>query len=96
MTTLCSGEKEAWHELERMLYVWAKSVESGRPMTQEERLKIFAGPKGEFRKLLMEIEKFKEIHDAREAKQVKGAINAEMAKQARKDVLAGAGGKEGA
>ncbi|KAF2793565.1 hypothetical protein K505DRAFT_375244 [Melanomma pulvis-pyrius CBS 109.77] len=81
MTSLCYGPKEAWHELERMLYLWAKSVESGRPMTQEERLNIFSGPKGKHRKLLMEFERHKAIHDAREAEQLK---------------LAGVEGKKGA
>jgi hypothetical protein len=28
MTTLCRGQKEALHELERMLYLWVKRVES--------------------------------------------------------------------
>jgi len=28
MTTLCEGQNEALHELERKLYLWAKRVES--------------------------------------------------------------------
>lgn len=68
-TTTCKGQNAAWHELERMLHLWAKQKGSNRPMTQEERLNIFSGPRGEFRELLKTFLKHKEAHDAREARE---------------------------
>jgi hypothetical protein len=52
MTNWCSGPDAAWNELDRMLGLWARQVESGRPMTREERLDIFSGPSGEYREFL--------------------------------------------
>ncbi|CAO2650138.1 Nn.00g014300.m01.CDS01 [Neocucurbitaria sp. VM-36] len=52
MTSLCNGPDRAWNELDRMLRLWARQVESGRPMTREENLEIFSGPDGRWRKLL--------------------------------------------
>lgn len=52
MTGVQNGSHRAWNELERMLRLWARQVESGRPMTREESLEIFSGPNGKFRKVL--------------------------------------------
>ena len=52
MTNVCNGSDRAWNELDRMLRLWARQVESGRPMTREERLEIFSGPNGAYRSLL--------------------------------------------
>jgi hypothetical protein len=35
-----------------MLELWAKQVKRGTPMTKDERLEVFGGPKGKHRKLL--------------------------------------------
>jgi hypothetical protein len=47
MTGICSSEDDAWAELDRMLTVWAKQVQSGEPMTEDKGLEIFGGPRGE-------------------------------------------------
>lgn len=52
MTTLCKSEDAAWNELERMLTLWAKQVESGEPMNTAQRLDIFGGPRGKHRNVL--------------------------------------------
>ncbi|KAH8816320.1 hypothetical protein F5884DRAFT_852763 [Xylogone sp. PMI_703] len=44
MTGLCNSEDRAWNELERMLGVWARQVQSGEPMTKAQAVEIFAGP----------------------------------------------------
>jgi len=52
ITSVRGGPDRAWNELDRMLRLWARQVESGRPMTREEHLEIFSGPNGEYRNLL--------------------------------------------
>jgi len=52
MTSLCYSSEAAWAELDRMLELWAKQVKRGTPMTKDERLEVFGGPKGKHRKLL--------------------------------------------
>ncbi|KAF2471452.1 uncharacterized protein BDR25DRAFT_368293 [Lindgomyces ingoldianus] len=47
-----NGPNKAWDELDRMLRLWARQVESGRPMTREEQLEIFSGPHGEHKRVL--------------------------------------------
>ncbi|RFU32614.1 hypothetical protein B7463_g3747, partial [Scytalidium lignicola] len=46
MTGMCNSQKQAWSELERMLDVWARQVQSGQPMTKAQWLEIFGGPNG--------------------------------------------------
>jgi hypothetical protein len=46
MTGICNSEEQAWRELDRMLGVWAKQVQSGKPMTKAQWLEIFGGPNG--------------------------------------------------
>lgn len=46
MTGGCNSEEHAWRELDRMLGVWAKQVQSGQPMTKAKSLEIFGGPNG--------------------------------------------------
>ena len=48
MTSVRNGPNRAWNELDRMLRLWARQVESGKPMTREECLEIFSGPNGEY------------------------------------------------
>ena len=55
MTGVCDSEKQAWSELDRMLDIWAKQVQSGKPMTRAQRLEIFGGPNGRNR---LALEKF--------------------------------------
>ncbi|KAE9366536.1 hypothetical protein N431DRAFT_76511 [Stipitochalara longipes BDJ] len=43
MTQMCTSEKQAWRELDRMLEVWAIQAQSGKPMTKAQRLEIFVG-----------------------------------------------------
>jgi hypothetical protein len=54
MTGLCKSDEEAWAELDRMLGVWARQVQSGQPMTKAQRLEIFGGPRGKNKKILEE------------------------------------------
>lgn len=44
MTGICNSETHAWEELERMLSVWARQVQSGKPMTKSQSIEIFGGP----------------------------------------------------
>ena len=46
MAGLCPSQELAWQELDRMLHVWAKQVQSGQPMTKAQSLEIFGGFKG--------------------------------------------------
>jgi hypothetical protein len=46
MTGICNSEEHAWKELERMLDVWARQVQSGQPMTKAQALEIFGGANG--------------------------------------------------
>ncbi|OHF00792.1 hypothetical protein CORC01_03866 [Colletotrichum orchidophilum] len=46
MTGPCGSEEAAFKELDRMLGLWAAQVTRGTPMTREESLKIFGGPRG--------------------------------------------------
>ena len=55
ITAACHGEEGAWNELDRMLGIWARVTERGTPMTREERLAIFSGPRGEYRNLLEKV-----------------------------------------
>ncbi|KAK1625368.1 hypothetical protein BDP81DRAFT_435653 [Colletotrichum phormii] len=52
MTLLCHSEEAAYRELDRMLRIWAAQVRRGTPMTKEESLEIFGGPRGEFKRVL--------------------------------------------
>jgi len=44
MTGVCNSRDAAWNELDRMLDLWARQVESGQPMTRETALELFSGP----------------------------------------------------
>jgi hypothetical protein len=55
MTSLCHSSEAAWAELDRMLELWAKQVKRGTPMTKDEKLEVFGGPKGEHKKLLSKV-----------------------------------------
>ena len=52
LTSGCPSSEAAWAELDRMLDLWAKQVQRGTPMTRDESLKIFGGPRGQHRQLL--------------------------------------------
>ncbi|EED18754.1 hypothetical protein TSTA_124730 [Talaromyces stipitatus ATCC 10500] len=52
MTGVCQSEEHTWRELDRMLDVWARQIQSGQPMTKDKVLKIFGGPKGQSRAIL--------------------------------------------
>jgi hypothetical protein len=49
MTALCPSSEAAWRELDRMLDLMATEVKRGMPMTKEEKLIAFGGPKGQHR-----------------------------------------------
>lgn len=51
-TSLCPSSEAAFAELDRMLDLWAKQVKRGTPMTEDEKLNIFGGRKGEHKNLL--------------------------------------------
>ena len=55
MTSLCRSSEAAWAELDRMLELWAKQVKRGTPMTKDEQLEVFGGPKGEHKKLISQV-----------------------------------------
>ena len=62
ITSVCRSSEAAWAELDRMLKLWAKQVKRGTPMTRDERLEIFGGPKGEYKNLLSELlDRFEKI-----------------------------------
>lgn len=73
ITGLCYSPEHVLAELDRMLFAWARQVQSGQPMTKEESLDIFGGPKGRNKPIL---ETFMAEMDARakeaEAKQSSG------------------------
>jgi hypothetical protein len=52
MTGLCNSKEQAWKELDRMLDVWARQVQSGQSMTKAQSLEIFGGPNGRNRFVL--------------------------------------------
>jgi hypothetical protein len=52
MTCLCRSSEAAWAELDRMLELCAEQVVRGTPMTDDKRLEIFGGPKGEHKNIL--------------------------------------------
>lgn len=52
MTLLCDSEEAAYRELNRMLVIWAAHARRGAPMTKEESLEVFGGPRGEYERLL--------------------------------------------
>lgn len=47
MTGVCNSPDGALAELDRMLFLWAQQAQSEQPMTKEEGLAIFGGPRGE-------------------------------------------------
>jgi len=55
MTGLCRSSEAACAELDRMLELWAKQVKRGTPMTKDEKLEVFGGPKGEHKNLLSNV-----------------------------------------
>ena len=66
MTSLCRSREAAWAELDRMLELWAKQIKRGTPMTKDERLEIFGGPKGKHKKILSEFYRYKDLFEKRE------------------------------
>lgn len=52
MTGICDSSDHAWRELDRMLRVWARQVLSGQPMTKDQSLEIFGGPRGQNKAIL--------------------------------------------
>jgi hypothetical protein len=52
MTGLCNSAEQAWTELDRMLGVWARQIQSGHPMTKAQSLEIFEGPNRRNRAIL--------------------------------------------
>lgn len=44
ITEICPSDEHAWRELDRMLGVWARQIQSGQPMTAEKSLEIHGGP----------------------------------------------------
>lgn len=52
ITGLCDSPEHTLAELDRMLFALAKQVQSGQPMTKEESLDIFGGPKGQNKPIL--------------------------------------------
>jgi hypothetical protein len=52
MTGLCYTREGAWAELDRRLKLWARQVQRGTPMTRDEHLEIFGGPRGKYRHIL--------------------------------------------
>ncbi|KAK4182251.1 hypothetical protein QBC35DRAFT_510322 [Podospora australis] len=52
MTSCCPSSEAAWAELDRMLGLWASRVKRGTPMTKNERLETFGGPKGKHKAVL--------------------------------------------
>jgi alpha-glucuronidase len=67
MSTLCDGKDSAWNEVDRMLLVMAKSVDSGRAMTKDERLEAASGPNEEWRDILRTVMEKKDELDAKAA-----------------------------
>ncbi|KAF2253354.1 hypothetical protein BU26DRAFT_515722 [Trematosphaeria pertusa] len=68
MTGLCGSSEAALAELDRMLELWAKQVKRGTPMTKDERLEIFGGPKGKHKKILSKfIDEFEKRERAKRA-----------------------------
>jgi hypothetical protein len=68
ITSLCRSSEAAWAELDRMLELWAKQIKRGTPMTKDEKLEVFGGPKGEHKKLLSEfIDAFEKREGAKSA-----------------------------
>lgn len=55
MTCVCRSSEAAWAELDRMLRLWARQVQRGTPMTKDESLEIFGGPKGEHKNILSKV-----------------------------------------
>jgi hypothetical protein len=55
MAASCSSEVAAWGELDRMLSSWATQIQSDTPMTKDESLYIFGGPRGEYQSLLNDV-----------------------------------------
>lgn len=67
MTGMHNSEDQVWSELDRMLGLWARIVESGEPMTEEQDLEIFGGPNGRdkpiLRQFFAEMRKYKAKSD---------------------------------
>ncbi|RDL32514.1 Uncharacterized protein BP5553_08970 [Venustampulla echinocandica] len=61
MTGLCNSSEHAVRELDRMLGVWARQIQSGQPMTKALNLEVFGGPNGQnkavLEQFLVELEK---------------------------------------
>ncbi|KAF4616250.1 hypothetical protein G7Y89_g15156 [Cudoniella acicularis] len=70
ITSLCPSMEAASRELNRMLSLWAAQVRSGKPMTNEQKLEIFGGSRGEHKSVLeqfnAELEKRKTNSDAKQ------------------------------
>lgn len=54
ITGICNSENHVWRELDRMLGLWARVVQSGQPMTEDQNLEIFGGPNGQNKPILRE------------------------------------------
>ena len=63
ITGICQSENHVWSELDRMLGLWARVVQSGEPMTEEQNLEIFGGPNGRNKPILRQF--FAEIKKER-------------------------------
>lgn len=68
MTGVCNLPEHALDELDRMLSVWARQDQSGQPMTREDTLAIFGGPRRENEPIL----KMFMAEQDRRAKEVEG------------------------
>ena len=53
MTGLCNLSEQDWRDLDRMLDVWARHLQSGQPMTTAQRFDVFGSPNG-WNKALLE------------------------------------------
>ncbi|KAI1383505.1 uncharacterized protein F4822DRAFT_420849 [Hypoxylon trugodes] len=73
MTGTCRSAEAAYAELDRMLGLWAKQVESGKAMTKEEKLEIFSGPRGEHRRLISRFIDLMEKKESKEEKEKEGS-----------------------
>jgi len=69
MIAIAHGSSErALAELDRMLGLWVKYIERGTPMSKDERLEIFGGPRGKYKNLLSEvIDVYEKIEGAKQA-----------------------------
>jgi hypothetical protein len=63
MTGICDSQDHAMRELDRMLFDWARQIRSGQPMTDNQSLKIFGGPRGENKPILKQFIALMEKHE---------------------------------